>query len=375
MLMQISHILDNEFLNNTIRQYLWLGGVLLVVVIFNKYLSSFISRILFQLLKWTRFGEHGKLFLKLTLRTLEAYLILHTLYIGFSFLDAPDFMSVTFLGVTLLEYVQGIYQLLFIINTGWLFSRIADFIITVMNEKALLTPDPTDDQVIGFLKDVLRVVIWTTVVLCILGFVFHINVTSIVAGAGIAGVAIAFAAQETLQNIFGSISLFSEKPFIVGELVEVDGIIGTVDKVGFRSTRVRALDKSYMTIPNKNIVNNRINNLTNRTARRVQFLLGVEYGTSTETIETIVDEIRSYLESHPAVLDQPVVQFFEFGPSSLNIWIEYFIHLMEWVPYLAARQEIMLQLMRIVQDNGASFAFPSQTVYVRPQQGETPRDN
>ncbi|KRP09111.1 MAG: hypothetical protein ABR94_07965, partial [Sphingobacteriales bacterium BACL12 MAG-120802-bin5] len=371
MLMQISHILDNEFLNNTIRQYLWLGGVLLVVVIFNKYLSSFISRILFQLLKWTRFGEHGKLFLKLTLRPLEAYLILHTLYIGFSFLDAPDFMSVTFLGVTLLEYVQGIYQLLFIINTGWLFSRIADFIITVMNEKALLTPDPTDDQVIGFLKDVLRVVIWTTVVLCILGFVFHVNVTSIVAGAGIAGVAIAFAAQETLQNIFGSISLFSEKPFIVGELVEVDGIIGTVDKVGFRSTRVRALDKSYMTIPNKNIVNNRINNLTNRTARRVQFLLGVEYGTSTETIETIVDEIRSYLESHPAVLDQPVVQFFEFGPSSLNIWIEYFIHLMEWVPYLAARQEIMLQLMRIVQDNGASFAFPSQTVYVRPQQGET----
>jgi len=358
-------ILETEFFNNTLGQYFLLAGTLLFVIIFNKYLSSWIGKLFFQLIKWTRFGNYGKVFVEKLLRPLEFYLVLHTIYFGFSFLDPPDFLSNTFLGLPLLVYLQGIYQILFILNTGWLFSRVADFMIYGMNEKALLTPDTSDDQIVSFLKDLFWIVIWTATLLCILAIVFDVNVTSIVAGAGIAGIAIAFAAQETLQNIFGAISIFSEKPFIVGEIVEVEGAIGRVDKVGFRSTRIRALDKSYLTIPNKNIVNNRISNITKRTSRRVQFQLGVEYGTDPETIEKIVSEMRQFLIENTSTEDPPVVQFFGFGASSLDIWVDYFIEDPDWVNYLKIRHDIMLGLMKIVTSAGSSFAFPSQTLYMR----------
>ncbi len=357
--------MDTEIWGNTLRQYAWLLGVILVVIIFNKYISNFISRLLFQLLKRSRFKHSGQLFLKLLLQPLEFILVLHTIYIGFQMLDAPEFFQFKFIGATLHQYAYGLYTLLFIVSTGWLFSRFADFIITVMNEKAQLTPDPSDDQVVSFLKDVFKVVIWTTVVLCVLAFVFHVNVTSLVAGAGIAGIAIAFAAQETLQNIFGSISLFAEKPFLVGDLVELDGITGTVDKVGFRSTRLRALDKSFQTIPNRNIVSNRIINLSRRTSRRVQFLLGLEYGTKAEAITAIVSEIDAYTTQHPVTNEPSVVHFYGFGASSLDIWVEIYFEYLEWDDFLRKRQEIMLGIMDIVEKHGGSFAFPSQTLYMR----------
>lgn len=368
----VQGFLRTEFYNNTLQQYLLLAGTLLLVILFNKYLSSLVSRLLFQVLRWSRFGTYGKLFVEKTLRPLEFYLVLHTIYFGFNLMNTPDFMNNTFLNVTIQGYLIGFYKILFIINTAWIFSSVAGFIISVMNEKALLTPDPTDDQVVSFLKDLFSVIIWVTSIICILAIVFHVNVTSIVAGAGIAGLAIAFAAQETLQNIFGSISIFSEKPFIVGDIIEVDGVIGKVDKVGFRSTRVRALDKSYLTIPNKNIVNNRINNITKRTSRRVQFLLGVEYSTPPETIDKIVAECRTYLEEKTSKIDVPIVQFFGFGASSLDIWVDYYLEDPDWAIYLQQRHEIMMGIMKIVTGNGASFAFPSQTLYMRQDEGKSP---
>jgi MscS family membrane protein len=367
----ILQFLDTEYLGNTLRQYAWLLAIFLFVIIFNKYISSLISKLLFQLLRKTRFRHQGKLFLKLMLQPLEFYLILHTLFIGFHTLHTPAYFENEFMNVSVQEYMEGLYHLLFILCTGWLLSRFTDFIITVMNEKALLTPDPSDDQVVAFLKDVFKVFVWSTVLLAILAFVFHVNITSLVAGAGIAGLAIAFAAQETLQNIFGAISIFTEKPFVVGELVEVAGIIGTVDKVGFRSTRITSLDRAYLTIPNKNIVAGNINNLSRRTSRKVQFLLGLEYGTPPAVIETIVQEIRKYTTGHPRMNEPSVVNFYQFGPSSLDIWVEYYLEYIGWDKFMPLRQEIMMRIMDIVLENGGSFAFPSQTLYLKNEATES----
>jgi MscS family membrane protein len=365
-------ILELEFWGNSVKQYSWFLGVLLFVIIFNRYISRIISKLLFSLLKRTRFKDKGKEFLKLMMPPLEYIVVLHTLFIGFNSLHAPEFFQETFLGTSISGYLFGIYRLLFILSTGWLFSRFGDFFITVLNERAEETPDPGDDQVIAFMKDVIKVIIWTSVILCILAFVFDVNVTSIVAGAGIAGIAIAFAAQETLQNILGSISIFSEKPFVVGELVEVDGVTGTVDKVGFRSTRVVSLDTAYMTIPNRNIVAGKISNLSRRSSRRVQFILGLEYQTSAELINKIVDDIRMYTNTHQRTNEPSVVTFYGFGASSLDIWVEFYIEYLAWEAYMPVRHEMMMGILQIVQRNGARFAYPTQTLIFK---GENPTGN
>ncbi|MFI5172542.1 MAG: mechanosensitive ion channel family protein, partial [Chitinophagales bacterium] len=258
MILDVNEFFSSEFLNNTWLQWSTLAGVILFVVIFKRYISKFISLLLFKLVKRTDAGELTQEFLHLVLKPLQYLIVLQTIYFGFRTLHYPFFDDDVVIQVYVLAIAIGVYQFLFILIVAWLIARIGDFFVAVLNHRAKKTEDPWDDQLVVFLKDFIRIVVWVIAFLAMLGLVFGVNIYSLVAGAGIAGIAIAFAAQETLQNIFGSISIFTEKPFVIGDLVEVDGVTGKVVRVGFRSTRIKTTDTAFMTIPNKTIVNNKL---------------------------------------------------------------------------------------------------------------------
>ena len=321
-----------------------------------------ISLLLFRIVQKTEAGELTEEFLRLILKPLQYFIVLQTIYFGFKTLNYPFVETDEVIKGYIIAFLYGAYRFLLILNAAWIISRLGDFLVLVLKHRAAKTEDPWDDQLVVFLKDIIRVLVWTIAFLSILGVVFGVNIYSIVAGAGIAGIAIAFAAQETLQNVFGSIAIFTEKPFIIGDLIETDGITGKVVKVGFRSTRIRTIDTAYMTIPNKNIVNNKLSNLTRRTSRRIALNLGLSYNTSAEQLRNVVAEIKHYGETHPKRNDEVNVAVNNFGTYAIEVMIEIYLHYEDWETYVVSRNEIVLAINDIVRKNNIEFAVQTGVV-------------
>lgn len=353
---------NSEFLHNTIRQWCWLAGVIVFVIIFKRYISKLISLLLFKIVQKTEAGELTEEFLKLILRPLQYFIVLQTIYLGFKTLNYPFIETDEVVKGYVITFLYGTYRFLLILNAAWIISRIGDFFVLVLKHRAAKTEDPWDDQLVVFLKDIIRVLVWTIAFLSILGVVFGVNIYSIVAGAGIAGIAIAFAAQETLQNVFGSIAIFTEKPFVIGDLIETEGITGKVVKVGFRSTRIRTIDTSYMTIPNKNIVNNKLSNLTRRTSRKIVLNLGLSYNTTSAQLSTIVQQIKQYGENHPKRNEDINVAVNNFGTYAIEIMVEMHFEYEEWEHYVNTRNEVLLGINDIIKNNNAEFAVQTGVV-------------
>lgn len=356
MFQAMQEFLDQEVLYNTWRQWLWLAGVLVFVILFKRYISRLISMLLFRIVQRTEAGEMPQEFLRLVLKPLQYFIVLQTIYIGFHTLNYPWPQQDADGQALVLRILLGTYRFLMILNVAWIVSRIGDFFVQVLKHRAEKTEDPWDDQLIVFAKDIIRVLVWTLAILSILGIVFGVNIYSIIAGAGIAGIAIAFAAQESLQNIFGSISIFTEKPFVIGDLVEFEGISGTVVKVGFRSTRIRTADTAYMTIPNKTIMNAKLSNLTRRTSRRIYFNLALSYETHAAQLDAIRADLTRFGEQHPLRNGDVNVGVMQYGTYAIEMLVEMHFEYVPWAEYIDLRNQVMMQVMRIVHAHGASFA-------------------
>ncbi len=196
--------------------------------------------------------------------------------------------------------------------------------------------------------------------------VWGINVTALVASLGIGGLAFALAAKDTAANLFGSFSLLADKSIRIGEWIKVNGVEGTVETIGMRTTKIRSFQKSLITVPNHIVANNPIENFSRRGIRRIKMHIGLTYATNSEQITHIIEAIKLMLEQHEEISqkDSLMVNFDSFGDSALNIFIYSFTNTANWAEYLDIREDIHLKIMKIVEENGSSFAFPSQSIYV-----------
>jgi len=202
--------------------------------------------------------------------------------------------------------------------------------------------------------------------------VWSINVTALVASLGIGGLAFALAAKDTAANLFGSFSLLADKSIRIGEWIKVSGVEGTVETIGMRTTKIRSFQKSLITVPNHIVANNPIENFSRRGIRRIKMHIGLTYSTNSEQIVQIIDAIKLMLQQHEGISqeDSLMVNFDSFGDSSLNIFIYTFTKTANWATYLDIREDIHLKIMKIVEENGSSFAFPSQSIYVEQMPSE-----
>jgi MscS family membrane protein len=172
-----------------------------------------------------------------------------------------------------------------------------------------------------------------------------------------------------VANFFGSVVVFADRPFQVGDWVEFSDIEGTVEEIGFRTTRVRRFDKSLVSVPNQMFSTTPITNHSERPIRRVLMNVGLTYETSAEELRTLLAEARELVAKHPGI--DPgfqLVHFVEFGESSLNLMIYCFTSTAVWTEYLQIREELMLELMDLVERHGVEMAFPTRTVYLRNEQ-------
>jgi MscS family membrane protein len=196
--------------------------------------------------------------------------------------------------------------------------------------------------------------------------VWGINLTALVASLGIGGLAFALAAKDAASNLFGSFSLLADKSIRIGEWIKVNGVEGTVEDIGMRTTKIRSFGQSLITVPNQIVANNPIENFSRRGIRRIKMRIGLTYSTSSEQIIKIVKEIKYMLQEHESISQKEtlIVNFESFGDSSLNIFIYTFTSTSNWEKYLDIREDVHLNIMHIVEKNRSSFAFPSQSIYV-----------
>ncbi len=192
---------------------------------------------------------------------------------------------------------------------------------------------------------------------------FGYDVKALLAGLGIGGLAFALAAQDTLANVFGSIVVAIDQPFKLGEVVRIGQTVGAVEDIGLRSTRLRLVDKSLMTIPNKTVAAEMITNLSRFTRRRFEQVIGLTYSTKPTDMEAILEDIRNIITSQPEVDQSGVMVFFrDFSASSLDIWVVYEIPEPDFQQAMRVKQRINLAIMGAVEARGLSFAFPTQTI-------------
>jgi len=195
--------------------------------------------------------------------------------------------------------------------------------------------------------------------------VFGYPVTTLLAGLGIGGLALAFGAQKTVENLFGSMALAVDQPFRVGDFVKVEDFVGTVEDIGLRSTRFRTLDRTLISIPNGQLADQRLESFAVRDRMRLATTIGVEYGTTNAQMQQVLEGFERVLREHPKIWpDAMVVKFKEFGASSLDIEIMAWFAVPSWGDFQLCRQEVLLGFMQVVEQAGTAFAFPTRTVHL-----------
>ncbi len=231
--------------------------------------------------------------------------------------------------------------------------------------KLLIKDGPNDTihkHLLPYSKKIIKLIVTFIIILFILqnaGF----NVTSLIASLGIGGVAIALGAKETLNNLFGGITIIIDKPFSVGDWIHCGDMEGTVEDIGFRSTKIKTFYDSIVTLPNSMVADSIVDNLGRRQSRRTRITLDLTYDTTPEELEAFVEGIKNILEANEYVRkDYYQVYFIGYGPSSLQIFMNFFLKVSDWNTELLQKQNIFLEILRLSKELNISFAFPTQTL-------------
>lgn len=268
------------------------------------------------------------------------------------------------LPVRLNEFILLVLDVVGTLYTVIALYRVVDLLTAWLTQRAERTDTKLDDQLVPLISRALKILV------IVLGGVFileslHYDVASLLAGLGIGGLAFALAAKDTIANLFGSITIFTSKPFHIGDWIAVAGVEGTVETVGFRSTRIRTFYNSLVSIPNSVVADSSIDNYGERRYRRIKLMLGVTYSTSADQIEAFVEGIKGLLRAHPGVRqDYFEVHFNTFSASSLDILLYAFFDVSSWTEELTSRHRLLLDIKRLAEALQVDFAFPTQTVHL-----------
>ncbi len=259
----------------------------------------------------------------------------------------------------LMVFISNLFRSTVIIMIAWgFYNLVGGEAYDQVSEKVNL-----DHSLALFASKALRVVIISLAVV-IIAQEWGYDVSGLVAGLGLGGLAISLAAKDALANVFGGIAIVLDKPFAVGDWILTPSVEGTVEEMSLRSSRVRTFANALVTVPNAVLANEAITNWTRMQKRRVSFHLGVTYTTSRQKLQNCVNRIKEMLENHPEVHpDLIMVRFDQFGGSSLDIFIYFFTHTKVWTEFLAVKEEINFKIMEILEDEGVSVAFPSRSIY------------
>ncbi len=276
---------------------------------------------------------------------------------------------------TIINYAEKIQKVLDSIHFGLIAEVVINIIILAVlfkvvdifeNNLKKKFSENKSSQVIKFipiLTRLLKFIIFFILIAALLqnhGY----SISSLIAGFGITGLAVGFAANATIANIFGSIAVFTDKAYEVGDYIKIGTMEGTVEDINLRSTKIRTLDNALTIIPNSNIANGDIVNVTRAHKRRIFETVGVTYDTSDEKLHRAIEIIEEILSKNSEIYGDYVVYLDTLADSSINIKINAYVKTNNYVKYLKIKEQVLLEVIRRFREDGIDFAFPSRTLYM-----------
>lgn len=353
----IPSILKERFL---LEYWQWLG--LLATIVLGSLADKLVAWFLKSYI--TLWKKHKPVYDDLdptTLRPLGLMAMALIWSAGLGLLALPDTAALILtIAVKVLVSLSGI----------WSAFRLVDVVDTLLIKQALRTENKFDDLFVPMVTKSLRVFV------VVIGIIFiadnlNVDVTSLLAGLGLGGLAFALAAKDLLGNFFGSITILLDRPFHIGDWVIIGDVEGMIETVGFRSTRIRTFYNSLITLPNSILTTTKIDNMGARRYRRMRSLLALTYDTSPEKIDAFCAGIRELIQLHPYMRkDYYQVYFNEYGAASLDILVYVFWETPDWNTELRERHRFLLDILRLAKQLGVEFAYPTQTLYLKQDSGQ-----
>ena len=307
--------LEQQFLNNSLQTYIIIVAIILVAFLLKRFISRFFAGLIYTWIDKKNHSELRKTHVHRLIVPIEQFLIYVVSIIALYELHFPESWNVRLFKLTLPQVIESGVKFFLVILFIRVCLRTLEFISIILEQKAKLTKDQTDDQLVLFFRDFFKVILYIIGFLLILHYVFNENIGNLVTSLSIVGAAVALSMRESLENIIASFIIFFDKPFTVGDYVKVNNFSGSIEKIGLRSTRIRTQDKTYISVPN---------NISLRTERKIEMDLHLSVVTSADKLVNFTQFLREEIAKENSVLSQ-LVFIAESGKHFHVIHVECFV--------------------------------------------------
>jgi MscS family membrane protein len=339
---------DQLVFDNPVKKYLFVFIALALGFLLKRLFSRFVAGQLFRAAAALDKGIDKSSFVKLLLDPLEIFLIAFIAIVGMDKLRFPSVLTFEVFEVPFKSIIHGLAKTILIVVFIWLLLRTIDFISLLLKEKARVAGDIKDHQLVVFFRDFLKVIIGIVGILMVLGMAFGFEVSKLWTGLGIAGAALALSTKESIENLIASFIIFFDKPFMAGDVVKVNNISGTVEQIGLRSTRIRTDQKTYVTVPNKQMVDSIVDNLTLRTYRKAELRLQFESSTPAEILGSFVEDCRKLLLDKSFISDATVF-LSDISGTFFQVNIDYFTMPIPLAEFNEIKQKLNLEILNLME--------------------------
>ncbi|MFM2225944.1 MAG: hypothetical protein RJA07_2146 [Bacteroidota bacterium] len=355
------NILANSFLDNTIEHWIKFVVLIALAVVLKKYISVVLGKITYRPFRNFSSDNETQKFTELLSKPFQFLILFITVFYAFKSLHYPQNLVLQNEDFDLKLLLNNILKTAGAFAITWIVLRVIDFLSFVFYQKYSKHDSVVDEQIVPFIKDSSKVVICIISLITILSTIYKLNVASIIAGIGIGGLAVALAAKESLENLFGSFTIFLDKPFHVGDTIQIGSVTGIVERVGFRSTRIRTDNKTFVTVPNKQMVDTVLDNMTERTHRKVEFKIHLLQNTTKMQLQTIIDKIKLQLNNHELIENDYTVLFNTIGMGSFEILISYLVKDADIKTFNQIKENLNFYILDVLQTESVEMvsAFKS----------------
>ena len=357
-------VLDKLILDNTIRSYLVVFIVITLVLLFKKLLSHKIASLLFLLInkQWKNLKKGD--FVSLTINPVSWLLVIVVADFAIEKLNYPFAWNFKLHGILFNDILEKIGNSAIILALFYFLISLVNFISLLLEQQALNDADKSHGQIVIFFRDLLKVFIGLIGFLFVLRAAFNQNIGTLLTGLSIVGAALALAAKESIENLIASFIIFFDKPFFTGDILKVNNVSGTVERIGLRSTRIRTNEKTLVTVPNKQMVDSVVDNLSMRNQRRAEIKLVLSDKTKPDQVQKLIDAVKTAVSQNQDNIITSSVFVTDFGKDGVTITIEYFTIAFSFQEFNLLKEQVNFKLMYLMEEFHLEMSSTSSNITI-----------
>lgn len=340
--------MDRIIFDNKLSEYIIVIGIILFVLLLNRFISKYLANLICRLFSrvWKDFDRNR--FAELIVNPLGTFLVITVSIATLYRLNFPSQLAFKIYKYPIQQILLALAITVQLISLTWLLLRIIDYLAFVLEKRTPNESFEGSKQLIVFFRDFLKVILGIIGLLLILKFAFGYNISTLLTGLSIVGAAIALALRESLENLIASFVIFFDKPFMAGDNVKVQNYSGAVERIGLRSTRIRTTDKTYVTVPNKQMVDSILDNISKRSQIRGEINLFLSLETPADKIEALSKEVKTFISAIPEISGYNVL-LNDIRTQGFLVFIEFFTPPIAWSQFTEIRQRINFFILQTME--------------------------